>query len=162
MASWVITRRIGAPVERAFAAFTDFDFAAETIEGIKGFEVLTEGGFREGARFRETRVMGKKERTEEMWVSAYEAGRGYTISAASCGCEMHFDHSFRAVEGGSEVEMAGRMRAVSLGAKLTRPLWPLMNVWMKKCVNKDLDEMIGRIEAEAASQDQLGVETDSR
>ena len=147
MANWVITRRIEGPVERAFAAFTDFDFAAETIDGIKGFEVLTEGGFREGARFRETRVMGKKERTEEMWVSAYEPGKGYTISANSCGCEMHFDHTFRAVEGGCEVEMAGRMKAVSLGAKLTSPLWPLMNGWMKKCVNKDLDQMIARIEA---------------
>lgn len=147
MSNWSITRRIQAPVEQAFAAFTDFDFCAETIDGIQSFEVLTEGPFAEGTRFKETRLMGKKERTEEMWVSAFDAGRSYTMSANSCGCEMHFDHAFRPVDGGTEFEMAGRMKAVSLGAKLTTPLWPLMKGWMIKCVNKDLDQMISRIEA---------------
>lgn len=150
MSNWVITRRIEAPVETSFAAFTDFDFAADTIDGIQRFEVLTDGPFGMGTRFRETRLMGKKERTEEMEVTAFEAGKSYTMSANSCGCEMHFDHSFRAVDGGTEFEMAGRMKALSLGAKLTTPLWPLMKGWMIKCVNKDLDQMIAAIEAGGA------------
>ncbi len=148
MSNWVITRRIEAPVEQAFAAFTDFDFAAATIDGIQRFEVLTDGAFGKGTRFKETRLMGKKERTEEMEITAFDPGKSYTMSASSCGCEMHFDHAFRPADGGTEFEMAGRLKAVSLGAKLTSPLWPLMNGWMKKCVNKDLDQMIAAIEAE--------------
>ncbi len=147
MGNWVITRRIEAPVEKAFASFTDFDFAARTIDGIKSFEVLTDGPFGKGTRFKETRLMGKKERTEEMEITAFEAGKSYTMSANSCGCEMHFDHAFREENGGTVFEMAGRLKAVSFGAKLTRPLWPLMNGYMVKCVNKDLDQMIAAIEA---------------
>jgi len=147
MSMWVVTRRIEAPVEKAFAAFTDFDLVSETITGIKSFEVLTDGPFEKGTRFKETRLMGKKERTEEMEISAFDPGKSYTISANSCGCEMHFDHRFRAEAGGTVFEMEGRMKAVSFFAKLTRPFWGLMSGWMRKCVNKDLDQMIEMIEA---------------
>lgn len=151
MGNWLITRRIEAPPERAFEAFTDFDFVAATITAIERFEVLTDGPFRKGTRFRETRLMGRKERTEEMEVTAFDAGRSYTLSANSCGCELHFDHRFRKEGTGTIFELEGRMRPVSLLARLTRPLWGLMRGWMIKCVNKDLDQMVEAIERQHAT-----------
>ncbi len=55
-----------APVDRTFEAFCELDKAVERIPGITALEVLTDGPFGEGTRWRETRLMFKKEATEEM------------------------------------------------------------------------------------------------
>ena len=50
-------RRIAAPIERVWAAATDVAGAPERISGVQRAELLAEGPFRVGSRWRETRVL---------------------------------------------------------------------------------------------------------
>ena len=58
-------RFVTRPVEDVFAVFTDLHRAAERIRGIERLEVLTDGPVGKGTRFRETRIMFRREATEE-------------------------------------------------------------------------------------------------
>ena len=64
MADITVSTHVYAPLERVFEVYTQIDKAAERIPGITDLEVLSEGPFGEGTRWRETRVMFKKKATE--------------------------------------------------------------------------------------------------
>ena len=66
MAGFVMTRHVSAPQAMVFEYVTDLRRAPERISGITKMEVLTEGPIRAGTRFKETRMMFKRECTEEM------------------------------------------------------------------------------------------------
>jgi carbon monoxide dehydrogenase subunit G len=77
-----VRREIDAPTTRVWDLITDIEHAADTLDGVTKVERLDDGvGFGVGTRWIETRVMFGKEATEEMVVSAVEAGRSYTTVA---------------------------------------------------------------------------------
>ncbi len=55
---------------------------------------------------RETRVMLKREATEEMELTAFDPPRGYTLRASSCGAEYTSVFGFRAEGAGTLVELS--------------------------------------------------------
>jgi len=63
---------IEAPREVVFDAALDLHSAAENIGAITKMEVLTDGPIGLGTRFRETRVMFRKEATELMEITVFE------------------------------------------------------------------------------------------
>ena len=85
MASISSSVQINAPAERVYEMMTDLESAPQRISGIQTMEVLTDGPFGVGTRFRETRIMFGKEAVETMEVSAVEPGRSYTTEAESHG-----------------------------------------------------------------------------
>ena len=94
MASITVSTHVAAPVERVFEVFTELDKAAERIPDIVGLEILSEGPFGLGTRWRETRVMFKKEATEEMWVTAFDPPKSYSVEAESHGMRYSTLFSF--------------------------------------------------------------------
>ena len=72
MAQFTIDKYIEAPREVVFDAALDLHSVAENIRGIEKLEVLTEGPIGLGTRFRETRIMFKKEATEVMEITVFE------------------------------------------------------------------------------------------
>jgi hypothetical protein len=62
MAGFKRTIVIGRPVEEVFDFATDLHNAPLFMPGVTKTEMLTEGGLKPGARFRETRLMKGKER----------------------------------------------------------------------------------------------------
>lgn len=66
MADISASTHVSAPVERVFEVYTEIHKAAERLPDIIALEVLSEGPFGEGTRWRETRVIMKKKATEEM------------------------------------------------------------------------------------------------
>lgn len=87
-----VERRIAAPADRVWAALTDIEHGADVIKGIDRIEMLGEGPFGVGTRWRETRRMLGKEATEEMWVTESEPGTRYVVEAESRG--MHYTSEF--------------------------------------------------------------------
>ena len=143
-----ITRQINAPLDRVFDVFTDLRAAAERVGGIESVEVLTDGPFAVGTRWKETRKMMGKLATETMWISAVEVNRSYTAEAESCGTHYTSTYTFEESDGGTLVTMSFAGRPVTLLAKLMSPLGCLMAGMIRKMLVKDLDDLAGVCEQE--------------
>ena len=67
------------------------------IPDITALEMLSEGPFGEGTRWRETRVMFKKEAVEEMWVTGFPPPHDLDSAIVShsrgCPVAIYSDHS---------------------------------------------------------------------
>lgn len=141
-----ITKRIERPVAAVFGVFTDLANAPKRIHGIKKLEVLTPGPVGVGTRFRETRIMFKREATEEMWITAFEPNRSYSVGGESCGCKFLTEFRFTPEGGGTRVDVEMRTLATTFFAKLMAPLGALMSGPMKKCFDQDLEDLKGALE----------------
>lgn len=147
MGQLVVSRNIQASPEVVFTELSDLRSAPDRVEGILKLEVLTEGPIGVGTRFRETRVVFKKEHTEEMEIVEFTPGRSYTTRCGSCG--MQYESQFRCTpdgKGGTLVEMEMRWKAVKFMAKLMAPLTGLMQGTIVKAITKDLDDVAKYIE----------------
>jgi carbon monoxide dehydrogenase subunit G len=142
---------IDAPVERVFALASDFPNLAETVEGITKIEMLTDGPMGIGTRYRETRIMFKRECTEEMEITEFRPNEGYVLIADSHGCIYRSEFTFLPEDGGTKITMAFDAQAHGFLAKLMLPLSKLMMGTMVKCVQRDLDCLKARAEREATA-----------
>ncbi len=153
MPQLTLTTHIDAPRDRVFALCADLERAAEHIDAIERIEMLTDGPIGVGTRFRETRIMFKKEATETMEITSFEPPHSYAIEATSCG--SHWRSEFRFIEDGpgrTRVELHMAIQAVSLFAKLMSPLSRVMMGAMRKCIERDLAD----IKRVAEGSDQAG------
>ena len=91
-----IKKHIVAPTERVFQRASDFAKAADVMSAIERIEMLTDGPVGIGTRFRETRIMFKREATEEMEVTAFDPPHSYALGAESHGCRYHSEFRFTA------------------------------------------------------------------
>jgi hypothetical protein len=148
MSRITITRTVRAPRERTFGVFTDFEHAEENLSGVTKLEVLTDGPVGRGTTFRETRIIFKKEATEELTVTEYDPPESIAIGCTSCGVEYSTVYRFRPVEQGTEAELVMTGRPLTLAAKLLSPLSALMAGSMKKLIAKDMDELAAVAEAD--------------
>ena len=147
--SMTITMRAG--VDEVFDICTDLRSAPERISGITKMEVLTDGPIRAGTRFRETRVMFKKEHTEEMEVTGFTPGKSYTVTSESCGCIYKSGFDFAPVEDGTNVTFRMDARPFSIFAKIMTPLTSLMfGPMMRKCVGQDLADIKAFVEGKTS------------
>ncbi len=140
MSEIIVSTQVAAALEKTFEAFTQLDKAAERVPAITSLEVLTEGPFGEGTRWRETRLMFKKEATEEMWVTGFNPPNSYTVEAESHGSRYSTIFDFKAEGEGTKVTWAFTATPLSLGAKIMAPIFGvLMKGTMKKCMLGDLE-----------------------
>ena len=142
MATITVSTQVSAPIEQVFEGYTELDKAAERIPDITSLEVLSEGPFGEGTRWRETRVMFKKEATEEMWVTGFDPPRSYTVEAESHGMRYSTLFSFTPEGDGTKVTWAFSGTALTLGTKIMSPIFNLLlKGTMKKCMLRDLEAL---------------------
>ena len=87
-----LERLVQARVERVWEVLTDVAHADQTLGGVDRVELLTEGPYQVGTRWRETRRMFGKEVTEQMQVTVAEAPRRTVIEADSSG--VHYITEF--------------------------------------------------------------------
>ena len=137
---------VQAPRDQVFAAFTDVEGWADMIDGIVKVERIGDGPVGNGTRWKETRVMFKKEHTEEMWIEDFQAPSSYAVAADSCGSKFKTTFTFQEQDGGTKVDMLTETQAVSLFAKIMSPLGALMMGPMKKAMQKDMDDLKAAIE----------------
>ena len=151
MASHTLTvnREIIAEPAAVWKVITDLDRAPKVFTGIVAVERVEGDGFDVGTRWRETRRIAGKEGTEEMWVSAVDEGKSYTVSAKDDGVEYTTLFEVKpssvgttvAVTFGAEATGAGLGQRMlmsifgGIGAKITR-----------NALKQDLDDLAAAIE----------------
>lgn len=141
MATYEIRDTIDAPQDQVFEIFSDLHHAQDNISSIIGMEILTDGPVGKGTRWRETRKMMGKECTEEMWISDWRPGSGYTVDCESCGCSYVTDISFTPSGGGTEIVMTMQVKPLTFMAKVMSPVGRLFAGTFKKCMMKDIDDL---------------------
>ena len=142
MSTIIATTLVAAPIEHVFGVYTDLEKAAERIPDITALELLTEGPVGEGTRWRETRVMFKKEAVEEMWISSFDPPRRYTVEANSHGMKYETLFEFEPEDGGTRVTWTFDGTPLTFGTKIMAPIFGLMlNGTMKKCMQRDLEAL---------------------
>ena len=146
MAQLTLKKYIEAPREVVFDTGLDLRSAEENIRGIEKMEVLTEGPIGLGTRFRETRIMFKKEATETMEITVFERPARYAFKAESHGCR--YLTSFELVEQGEGTNLVMVFDAEPLtfvGKVMSFAFAFMMKACMKQ-VEKDLDDLKAVIE----------------
>jgi carbon monoxide dehydrogenase subunit G len=142
-----------AAPEQVWDAITDLHHAADRISAIKRLEVLGDGTIGEGTRFRETRVMFKKEATEEMEITRWEPPECYAVECESCG--SHYATTFRCIpEGdGTRVEITWDVQPLTFTAKVMGGLMGrLMLNACRKMFDKDLEDVRRSVEGSPTPQ----------
>ncbi|MFI9753877.1 SRPBCC family protein [Streptomyces collinus] len=146
--SVVVERRIAAGQSAVWEALTDLGGMERVLSGVTRVEVITEGGFGVGTRWRETRRMFGKEATEEMWVTACEAPERYVVEADSQGTHYVSEWQLRA-DGPSATTVRMTFGAEPGGGArglLARLLGGVGARVVRKAIEKDLDDIASAAE----------------
>jgi len=154
MARIRLSKSLHAPVARVFEAFTDFEHAADRIDAIQSLEVLTPGPVGVGTRFRETRAVFKREATEEMLITGFDAPHGYTVGCESCGAVFQTQYRFLPDGAGGErtrVELDFEAKPVSFFARLMSPLTALLIKSCARAMEQDIEDLRRVIEEPPAA-----------
>lgn len=141
MATITVTQSIQAPVAEVFTLACDIENSPGRMRDIVKVEMLTPGPMALGTKFKETRIVFKKEATETFEVTQFTPNVSYEFMAVSCGAEYRTAFTFTPEGAGTRVDVTVRTRAVSFFAKLFTPLMFLMRGMLRKCVARDLDDL---------------------
>ncbi|MGW6567308.1 SRPBCC family protein [Streptomyces sp. NPDC054975] len=147
--SITVERRIEAPPGPVWEALTDLEDMPRVLSGVERVEVLTEGVFGVGTRWRETRRMMGKEATEEMTVTEAEPPDRYVTVADSHG--MHYVSEIALLPAGTGATSV-RMTFSATPAEgnrmgfLTKLLSGLGAKAVSRALAKDLDDMAASVE----------------
>ena len=142
MATITVSTNVSAPIDQVFEVYTDLEKLVERIPTITALKILSDHPFGEGTRWRETRLMFKKQQTEEMWVTGFERPNKYTVEAESHGMRYSTRFQFVPDDAGTKVTWTFSGTALTLGAKVMAPIFNvLMKGTMTKCMRGDLEAL---------------------
>ena len=137
-----ISRSISAPIDEVWDVFTDIGAAAERLTAVERIELLTDGPFAEGTRWRETRRLYGKSATEEMWVSHLLPQRSYTVDAGSTSTRYESRYDFIPVDDSTtRVTFTFSGESTGLVRLIGVVMWPLLKGRMAKDLRRDLDDL---------------------
>lgn len=129
-----------APIEAVFDQLSDIPNLEQTVSGITKVEMLSEGGVGNGTKWRETRIMMKREATEDMWIKEFDRPNRYLVEAESHGSHYLTEYKFSEVDKGTQVTMTFSATPQSFFAKLMSPMFFMMKGVVVKCFAADLDD----------------------
>jgi len=114
-----LTRHINASPDKVWAVISDIPGSAATLSGVESIQMLSEGGYGEGTRWKETRTMMGRAETVEMWVSQAEppsAGRAgsTTVKALQGGADYTTRFVLAEHDRGTDL-------ALTFGAEMVKP-----------------------------------------
>ncbi|WP_128380831.1 SRPBCC family protein [Streptomyces cavernae] len=147
--SVVVERRIAAARGPVWEALTDLAGMERVLSSVSKVEILTDGSFDVGTRWRETRRMFGKEATEEMRVTASEPPERFVVEAVSHGTRYISEWLLRA-DGPSTTTVRMTFTAEAPGGVpglLARILGGVGARAVRKAVARDLDDVASAVEA---------------
>lgn len=143
----LLQQNVNAAPDVVFAAFTDIEAWPERISGIERVKIVTEGPVGAGTAFRETRIIMKKEVTEEMMITAFDPPREYVVESDSCGSHFRTSVRFHELGEGTCLEMEMVTHPMTFAARLMTPMALMMKGLMKKLMVRDLKDLATFVEA---------------
>lgn len=146
MTQLTIEKFIEAPPEAVFDTALNLHAAAENIRGIEKLEVLTEGPIGLGTRFRETRIMFKKEATEVMEITVFERPERYVFEAESHGCKYVTSYDLVPEGSGTKLVLSFSAQPQTFLAKVLGILFSFLLKACLKAIDKDLNDLKAVVE----------------
>jgi carbon monoxide dehydrogenase subunit G len=150
-----LTQHINAAPDKVWAVISDIPGSAATLSGIDSIQMLSEGAYGEGTRWKETRTMMGRAETVEMWVSQSEPPSprhtgSTTVKALQGGADYTTQFTFAERDGGTDLTL-------TFGAEVVKPTW-LSGIMMalfgrlgmsitRKALAKDLAEIAAKAES---------------
>jgi carbon monoxide dehydrogenase subunit G len=150
-----LTQHVNASPDKVWAVISDIPGSAATLSGIDSIQMLSEGGYGEGTRWKETRTMMGRAETVEMWVSQAEppspthAG-STTVKALQGGADYTTRFTLAERDGGTDLALTFGAEVVkpTLLSKIAMALFGRIGMSMtRKALAKDLAEIAAKAES---------------
>src|SRR5919107_980558 len=109
-----LSQHVNASPEKVWAVISDVPGSAATLSGVESIQMVSEGPYGEGTRWKETRSMMGRRETEEMWVSQADPPRSTTVKALQGGADYTSRFTLAERGGGTDLTM-------TFGAEVLRP-----------------------------------------
>lgn len=143
-------RTMASPAD-VWEVLTDIGSAADVLRGVDKVELLTDGPYAVGTRWRETRTMMGKSETQEMQVTEAEPPSRTVITAEAGG--VHYTTVFTVTPSGDgsliRMEFAGEQESPGL---VSRVMWTVMGPLgariTKRVMADDLRDIAAAAEAD--------------
>ena len=142
MSSIEVESWIEVSPERAFEVITDIEKLPERVEAIQEVEILTDGPVGLGTRFREKRIMFKREASEEMEFTSFDPPRGFVHEAESHGAHYVSTYTFEPEREGTRVRLVFQSEALSAVTRfVSAVLMPFFARAARRALQSDLDSL---------------------
>lgn len=145
-----LTQHVNAPADKVWAVISDIPGSAATLSGIDAIQMLSDGPYGEGTRWKETRTMMGRSETVEMWVSKADAPRSTTVKALQGGADYTSRFTLTDRDGGTDLTMTfdADMVNPSRMSKLALALFGKLGMRItRKALAKDLAEIAAKAES---------------
>ena len=145
-----LTQHVNAPADKVWAVISDIPGSAATLSGIDAIQMLTEGPYAEGTRWKETRTMMGRSETVELWVSQADPPRSTTVKALQGGADYTTRFALAERDGGTDVTLtfgAEVLKPTRLSKVLMAVVGPIGMRITRKALAKDLAEIAAKAES---------------
>ena len=145
-----LTQHINASPEKVWAVISDIPGSAATLSGIDSIQMLSEGPYGEGTRWKETRTMMGRQETVEMWVAQADPPRSTTVKALQGGADYTTRFSLAERDGGTDLTLTfgAEVLKPTLLSKVAMTLFGKIGMSItRKALSKDLAEIAAKAES---------------
>lgn len=145
-----LTQHIHATPEKVWSVITDIPGSPATLSGVESVQLLTDGPYGEGTRWKETRTMMGRSETVEMWVDKAEPARGTTVKAVQGGADYTTRFSLAPREGGTDLTLTFGAEVIkpSAASRIMMALFGKVGMAItRKALAKDLSEIAAKAES---------------
>jgi carbon monoxide dehydrogenase subunit G len=145
-----LTQHIQASPEKVWSVITDIPGSAATLSGVDSVQLLTDGPYGEGTRWKETRKMLGKSETVEMWVAEADRHRSTTVKAVQGGADYTTRFNLAPRDGGTELTLTFGAEVIkpTVASRLLMLLFGRMGMAAtRKALTKDLAEIAAKAES---------------
>ena len=150
------TTKIDAPIDRVFNFVSNVHEMAKAFpDSVIKLETLTENDAGVGARFRETRLLGKKEDVIELETIEYVVNERVKSETLTAGSLWQTGFAVEPEGSGTLLTMTMEAQPQNLFARIT-------NVFLKRSLNKGAAEEIDKVKAHCESAEFLAEPTRAR
>ncbi|MGO4246752.1 SRPBCC family protein [Paenarthrobacter sp. RAF54_2] len=145
-----LTQHINASPEKVWAVLSDIPGSAGTLSGINAIQMLSEGPYGEGTRWKETRTMMGRQETVEMWVSEVDPPRSTTVKALQGGADYTTRFNLAGRDAGTDLTLTfgAEVLKPTLVSKVAMALFGKIGMSItRKALSKDLAEIAAKAES---------------
>lgn len=145
-----LTQHVNAGPEKVWAVISDIPGSAGTLSGVESIQMISEGPYGEGTRWKETRSMMGRRETVEMWVAQADPPHSTTVKALQGGADYTSRFTLAERGGGTDLTLTFGAEVLhpTVVSKIAMALFGKlgMNV-TRKALAKDLAEIAAKAES---------------
>lgn len=145
-----ITKHINASPDKVWAVISDIPGSASTLSGVDSVQLLTDGPYGEGTRWKEARTMMGRSETVEMWVAQADPPRSTTVKALQGGADYTSRFTLAERSGGTDLTLTfgAEMLEPSAFSKAMMAIFGKIGMsFTRRALAKDLAEIAAKAES---------------